>query len=110
GRIQQTLEETARGGSETGPLLAANPDGEGIGYTVITTLAMRLFGLHLSSLTLVLMTIMGISTFVFLLRYQDDRVFVVLLYFLALTIMLFTPLVTNERFANAAPVGGIRYF
>ena len=110
GPVQQTLEETARGGSETGPLLMAVPDGNGIGYTIVATLAMRLFGLHLSSLTLALITIMGLSTFLFLLRYQDDRVFVVVLYFFALTIMLFTPLVTNERFANGAPVGGIRYF
>ncbi|HXQ68141.1 MAG TPA: hypothetical protein VN980_16335, partial [Alphaproteobacteria bacterium] len=47
GRIQQTLEETARGRTETGPLLAANPNGNGIGCTLFATLAMRLFGLHL---------------------------------------------------------------
>ena len=109
GRIQQTLEETAGGRSETGPLLLASPD-SGLGYTVIATLAMRLFGLHLSSLTFALLGFMGISTLVFLLRYQDDRAFVVLLYFFSLTIMLFTPLVTFAYFQDSAPVGGERYF
>jgi len=108
--IQQTLEETARGRIETGPLLMANLGGNGIAYTVITTLAMRLFGLHLSSLTLAHICFMGISTFAFLLRYQDDRAFFVLLYFFSLTTMLFTPLVTNMQFADAVPVGGIHYF
>ena len=108
--IQQALEETARGRSETGPLLTANPDGNGIGYTLFATLAMRLFGLHLSSLTFALLCLMGISTFAFLLRYQDDRVIFVLLYFFSLTVMLFTPLVTAKNAASEIPVGGIRYF
>ncbi len=110
GHIQQTLEETARGGVETGPLLAANPDGIGIGYTVITTLAMRLFGPHLSSLTFAVIGFMGISTLAFLLRYRDDRVFFALLYFFSLTMMLFTPLATDTNIADEVPVGGIRYF
>jgi len=110
GHIQQTLEETAHGGSETGPLLMVNPNGAVIGYTVITTLAMHLFGLHLSALTFALICFMGISTFAFLLRYRDDRAFVVLLYFFSLTIMLFTPLVTDTKTSNEFPVGGLRYF
>ena len=110
GRIQETLEETARGGTETGPLLMVTPDGIGISFTVITTLAMRLFGLHLSSPTFALLCFMGISTFVFLLRYQDDRIFFVVLYFFSLTTMLFTPLVTDKFFADEVPVGGLRYF
>ena len=108
--IQQALEVTARGGTETGRLLMVNPNGDDLAFTVIATLAMRLFGLHLSSLTLALICFMGISTFVFLLRYQDDRVFAVALYFFSLTIMLFTPLVTSRDIANEVPVGGIRYF
>ena len=53
---------------------------------------------------------MGISTFVFLLRYQDGRAFFALLYFFSLTIMLFTPLVTDTDIATEVPVGGGRYF
>src|SRR5208282_4169581 len=108
--MQQALEETARGRSETGPLLTANPDGNGIGYTLFATLAIRLFGVHLSSLTFAFLCLMGISTFAFLLRYQDDRVFFVLLYYFSLTIMLFTPLGTDIGAVNEIPVGGIRYF
>ena len=108
--MQQALEEAARGRSETGPLLTANPDGNGIGYTLFATLAMRLFGLQLSSLTFAFLCLMGISTFAFLLRYRDDRVFFVLLYYFSLTIMLFTPLGTDIDAVNEIPVGGIRYF
>ena len=108
--IQQALEATARGGTGTGRLLMVNPNGDDLAFTVIATLAMRLFGLHLSSLTLALLCFMGISTFIFLLRYQDDRVFAVLLYFFSLTIMLFTPLATDRDIANEVPVGAIRYF
>ena len=108
--IQQVLEETARGKTETGALLKVNPDGFGIGYTIVTTLVMRLFGLRLSSMTLALIALMGMSTFVFLLRYQNDRLLAVPLYFFSLTVMLFTPLVTDPWVANAVPIGGIRYF
>ena len=91
-------------------MLTVIPDGNGIGYSIIATLAMRLFGLHLISLTFALIGFMGISTFAFLLRYQDDRVFFVLLYFFSLTIMLFTPLVTDAFLRGQVSVGGIRYF
>ena len=108
--IRQAMEETARGPIARGPLLMVNPVGSGITYTVITTLAMRLFGLHLSSLTFALLGLMGISVFVFLLRYRDDRVFVVPLYFFSLTVMLFTPLMTDAFLRDQIPVGGIHYF
>ena len=108
--VQQALQETAGGRSETGPLLMANPVGSGISYTVITTLAMRLFGLQLSSLTFALLSLMAISVFAFLLRYRDDRVFVVPLYFFSLTIMLFSPLMTDTFLRDQIPIGGIHYF
>jgi hypothetical protein len=110
GPTRQALGETARGKTETGPLLNVNPQGFGIGYTVVTTLAMLIFGLRLSSMTYILIGLMGISTFVFLLRYRDDRLFSVPLYFFSLTFMLFTPLVTNPTIAERIPIGGIRYF
>ena len=108
--IQQALEATARGGTETGRLLMVNPNGDDLVFTVIATLAMRLFGLNLSSLTLALTCFMGTSTLVFLLRYQDNRVFAVALYFFTLTVMLFTPLATDSDIVNELPLGGIRYF
>ena len=107
---RQTLDETRWGEVRTGSLLQAAADGNGIGYPVIASLAMRLFGLHLSSLIFALISLMAISTLVFLIRYRDDRLFAVPLYFSSLTIMLFTPLATDPFTATQIPVGGIRYF
>lgn len=108
--MQQTFEETARGEVHAGSLLKVAMDGNGIGYVLFATLAMRLFGLHLSSLAFALITLMAVSTCVFLLRYRDDRLLTVPLYFLSLTIMLNTPLVSDPWFASQVPIGGIRYF
>jgi hypothetical protein len=108
--MQQTFKETTRREVQTGSLLKVATDGNGIGYLVITSIAMRLFGLHLSSLNYVLITLMAISTVVFVLGFRDGRLLFVPLCFLSWTIMLFTPLVTDPDLASQIPVGGIRYF
>ncbi len=107
--MQQTFEETARREVQTGSLLNATTDGNGVGYPVLASLALRVFGLHLSSLVFALITLMAISTVAFLSRYQDDRLLFVPLYFFSLTVMLFTPLATDTFFVSQIPVGGIRY-
>jgi len=108
--VEQVLEETARGQVQTGALLNYAPDGNGIGYVAATNLAMRLFGLHLSSMTFLLLCLMAASTVAFLWRYRDERAFVVPLYFFSLTIMLFTWLVSDRHIADQIPIGGMRYY
>src|SRR5262249_51456689 len=74
------------------------------------TAAFRLFGLHAWGLTLVMLILMGLSAGAFLLRFPDSAsTGVVVLYFSALTVMLFTPLVWRV-WAVQIPVGGIRSF
>jgi len=108
--MQQTFEEVIRGDVQIGRLLDAAMDGNGIGYLTIASLAMRLFGLHLTSLNYAPISLLAVSTVVFLFRFRDGRFLFVPLNFLSLTIMLFTPLVTDPDLASQIPVGGIRYF
>jgi hypothetical protein len=108
--VAQVLEESARGEVRTGALVKFAPDGNGIGYVAVTTLAMRLFGLNLSSMTFLLLGFMAASTLAFLWRYRDERAFAVPLYFFSVTIMLFTWLVYDRNIANQIPIGGMRYY
>src|ERR1700686_3664417 len=47
---------------------------------------------------------------VFLWRFGDDQAVVVLLYFFALTMLLFTPAVWDPQVALGLPIGGFHYF
>jgi hypothetical protein len=85
-------------------------DGNGIGYVVLATLAMHLFGPHPSSPILLMLVLMGISAAAFSWRFGDERALLVPLYFFSLTLMLFTPLVWDPNTAVGIPIGGIRYF
>lgn len=93
-----------------GTLQGATADGNGIGYIVVSTVSMRLFGLHTSSMVLAMLALMGLSALAFVSRFPDERAVVVILYFTSLTVMLFTPLVWNAFYAHNISVGGIRYF
>lgn len=110
--LDKTLEQTARRAAPPGTLLGSTSDGNGIGYIVVASLSMRLFGMHTVSLLLFMFALMGISAFAFLWRYQDSRAIVVVLYFTSLTVILFTPLVWNqaENYPANFGIGGIRYF
>lgn len=85
-------------------------DGNGVGFILVASWAIRLFGAHLSALPCLMLGLMGISTAVFLWRFNDDRSAVVTVTFLSLTLMLCTPLVSDSRFAGQIAIGGIRYF
>lgn len=108
--MDKTLAQAERHEIPRGALLGSTSDGNGIGYIVVATLGMRLFGLHSSSLLLSMLALMGVSTLAFLLRFRDQRAVVVILYFTSLTVMLFTPLVWSPPYALNMTIGGIRYF
>jgi hypothetical protein len=107
--LDETLAQAARQEVAQGTLLRATADGNGIGYMVITSVSMRLFGLHGSSSVMGMLILMGISAFAFVWRYRDERAAVVILYFTSLTVMLFTPIVWSQ-YATQISIGGIRYF
>src|SRR5262249_39910139 len=108
--LEQTLARAARGDVLPGTLLGSTADGNGIGYIVVSSLSMRLFGLHTSSLVLGMLALMGISALAFFWRFPDQRAVVVVLYFTSLTVLLFTPLVWNRPYALNLTIAGIRYF
>jgi hypothetical protein len=85
-------------------------DGNGAGGNLFATIAMWMFGMDISSLILLYLVFVGISAFAFMSRYQDRRSIVVPLYFLAVTVMLLTPLSMSRDGADQNAIGGIRYF
>jgi hypothetical protein len=102
---QSTLHEVA-----PGVLLGSTADGNGIGYIVLTTLSIMLFGAHTYSPVILMLGLMAISGVAFLWRYLREYGAAVVLYFTSLTIMLFTPLVWNPAYSSNMSIGGIRYF
>jgi len=108
--LDKTMEQTARRAVPPGALLGSTSDGNGIGYIVLASVGMRLFGLNTSSLVLSMLALMGISALVFLWRFRDRRSVVVILYFTSLTVMLFTPLTWHRDYLLNIGIGGIRYF
>jgi hypothetical protein len=108
--LDRTLVEAARQDVPRGDLLGSTMDGNGIGYIVVSSLSMRLFGPHTSSLVFSMLVVMGISALVLVWRFRDGRSVVAILYFTSLTVMLFTPLVWNQSYALNMAIGGIRYF
>jgi hypothetical protein len=106
----QTLSNARWAGVEPGVLLKTTEDGNGVGYVVFATAAVRLFGLHLWALPAFMLALMGISGIAFLRRFSSDLASVVVLYFCSLTVMLFTPLVSHPGILAGAAPGGIRYF
>ena len=108
--ILQTLSKARWAGVEPGGLLKTTADGNGVGYVVFATAALRLFGLHLWALPAFMLGLMGISGIAFLRRFSGDLAGVVVLYFCTLTVMLFTPLVSHRGILGGTAPGGIRYF
>jgi hypothetical protein len=104
------LDEATRLGSPLGDPMTPINDGNGIGFILAATWAIRLFGPHLFALPFFMLGLMAISAAVFLWRFPDHRAAVVTLSFFALILMLCTPLVWDPGIANQIPIGGIRYF
>jgi hypothetical protein len=91
------------------PVTAMNT-GDGAGFIVVATWAMRIFGPHLFSLPFFMLALMALSAATFLWRFRDDRSAVVTVSFFSLTLMLCTPLVWDREVADQIPIGGLRYF
>jgi hypothetical protein len=113
--LQNVLDETMaagvrQAGKPLGSLQKTTRDGNGVGYSLVATAAFRLFGLHVWALPLAMLVLMAGSAAAFFGRFSGPLAGVVILYFVVLTLMLFTPLVWNQWYANQIPVGGIRFF
>src|SRR5208282_1510521 len=107
---EPVLDKVTRLGSPPGDPETAMSDGEGIGFIVAASWAMRLFGPYLLALPLFTLGLMAISAATFLWRFRDDRSAVVTVTFFSLTLMLCTPLVWDPGIASQIPIGGMRYF
>jgi hypothetical protein len=112
--LEEMLDEIPRDASPPGgggrrAWLRTTEDGNGAGFPLVATVAFRLAGIHAWALTLVTVGLMTASGVMFLARFTAARAGVVVLYFAALTMMLFTSLVWSPL-AVQIPVGGIRYF
>jgi hypothetical protein len=94
--LEQTLQrlQTSELGLPVAPpgeLWKTTRDGNGVGYPVIATVAFRLFGLHAWALTVTMLLLMALSTAALLWRFPGvPSACIVILYFSALTFMLFT--------------------
>jgi hypothetical protein len=108
-KLKRIMEQVIEGPAGQHGALQTTTDGNGIGYFIFGGVAFKLLGPHLSSLTDLFLLLLGLSALAFVTRFQDNRSFVVPLFFLSLTVMLLTPL-TNPSAWNETPIGGIRYF
>jgi hypothetical protein len=93
-----------------GELYATTRDGNGVGYPLVATIGFRLFGMHAWALTVVMLLLMFVSASAFLLRFPRHAPAIVVMYFCALTVMLFTKMVWDPLVFWQIPIGGIRYF
>jgi hypothetical protein len=108
--IQQALSSASQGSVPQGEILPYASDGIGLGTLLFTTIAMSVFGIDLRSLVLLYLVFVGISVAAFLCRYRDQRLFALIVYFLAVTVMLLTPTFTSQIGVDHTPIGGNRYF
>jgi len=99
--------------TENKPLTHIKPranDGNGIGCPIFSSLSMGLFGTNLKALNLGVIALIGLSLIGFATRFPDRRLLAPAITLLAITIMLLTPLTTNETYAGQISIGGLRYF
>ena len=108
GTAARAIEDTNKGTTPTGETRIAL-DGSGVGYLIFASLAMKLFGPHIVALPLALLALMAVSAIAFIVRFQDDRLFVVPALFFALCAMLLTWQNTLPDSINQGAIGGYRY-
>lgn len=104
--LDEALAQAAQRSIPPGELKGSTTDGNGIGYILHATISMELFGPRMSSVVLGMLCLMAVSAIAFICRFRDARAAVVVLYFTALTVMLYTALVWNPTFRVLFPVGG----
>ncbi len=108
--MNESLAAVQRGEVPRGQLQGSTTDGNGIGYTMVSSIGMRLFGPNLLSGVLMLLLMLAASAAAFLWRFGERYSLAVVLAFTVLTVMLFSRLVWDPEQAIQIPVGGIRYF
>jgi hypothetical protein len=101
------LEKVAPGNAHDIPRGHLSVVGLGAGYTVFASLAMKFFGVTTNALPLGLLSLLAISTVVFVFRFRDNWAFVVPVQFLSLTFMLIT--LHGADVFNSPQVGGAHY-
>jgi hypothetical protein len=109
GSLEKAVNKAAQGDIPHGVPLPPS-EGIGMGQTLFSATAMRLFGPHLSSLGYGFLLLMGVSVLAFVGRFKGALLAFVPLQFAALTCMLLTPLITNQDVLDEAPIGGNRFF
>jgi hypothetical protein len=107
--LKNAVEVASRGNIPRGGETLAN-DGIGAGQPLFMGIAAHLFGSDLSSFPILFLLLMGIATLAFIARFDDDRLLMVPLTFAALSIMLLTPLLSNQEILDGTPIGGNRFF
>lgn len=109
--LETALKQTVGGEVAPGVVVPdGGKDGNGIGYLVLTTGALFIFGASTAAPILAMLALMAVSGGALLWRFGARSAVVILLYFVALTLLLFTPVVWEPRVASEVPIGGIRYF
>jgi hypothetical protein len=109
--LETALEQTVGGEVAPGVVVPdGGKDGNGIGYLVLTTGAVFVFGASTAAPVLAMLALMAASGAALLWRFGARSAVVILLYFVALTLLLFTPAVWEPIVASEVPIGGIRYF
>jgi hypothetical protein len=107
--LNNAVELTSRGDIPRGSTTLAN-DGIGAGQPLFMGFAAALFGPHLSSFPILFLLLMGIAMLAFVARFDDDRLFMLPLTFAALSLLLLTPLLSDQAVLDQAPIGGNRFF
>ena len=107
--MRNAVEVASHGDLPHGSTTLAN-DGIGAGQPLFMGVAADLFGPHLSSFPTLFLLLMGIATLAFIRRFDDSRLFLVPLTFAALSVMLLTPLLSDQTVVDQAPIGGNRFF
>src|SRR5262249_59340158 len=103
--LENAVDVASRGNIPRGIEVLGN-EGIGAGQPLFMGIAAALFGPHLSSFPILFLLLMGIATLAFIARFDDDRLFMVPLTFTALSIMLLTPLLSDQAVLDQAPIGG----
>lgn len=107
--LQHAVSVASQGNIPRGSTTLTN-EGIGAGQPLFMGVAAALFGPHLSSFPILFLLLIGIATLAFTARFRDERLFMVPLTFTALSIMLLTPLLTDQPALDEAPIGGNRFF
>jgi hypothetical protein len=107
--LENAVEVASQGNIPPGSTTLTN-EGIGAGQPLFMGVAAALFGSHLSSFPILFLLLIGVATLAFVKRFSDERLFMVPLTFAALSVMLLTPLLSDQEILNEAPIGGNRFF